>query len=390
MSRVGDALRAQREKKSITLDQAAADTRIREKFLKALEDGDYQSLPGAVYTKGFLRNYAHYLDLPADELVVGFHEERGLQAPEVARTFRPIRPIMRRNLIFTPVVLVPVVVLAGIVLFVGYLFYQFTSFAVAPTLEILDPATDAIAHDAQYVVKGRTVVTGKVTILVEPAVQKVADVRPGPDGAFSATIDLAPGSNRITVDVLDQTGKANEVSRRIIYQPQIAASSAPAVALTLDEPANGARVENAPVSIVGRVDPSVFGVVVNGATVAVQNGRFEARFYFPSGPTQITVIAQNASGGSVTLARQVTVVYTSAVVQVFFRGGEAWMQATVDGTVASGTGRVYAEGETATFTGKTVAIRSGNGAVTNITYNGVYQGTMGSQGQVTEKVYRAQ
>ena len=116
----------------------------------------------------------------------------------------------------------------------------------------------------------------------------------------------------------------------------------------------------------------------------------EARFYFPSGPTQITVIAQNASGGSVTLARQVTVVYTSAVVQVFFRGGEAWMQATVDGTVASGTGRVYAEGETATFTGKTVAIRSGNGAVTNITYNGVYQGTMGSQGQVTEKVYRAQ
>ena len=48
MSRVGDELRAQREKKSITLDQAAADTRIREKFLKALEDGDYQSLPGAV------------------------------------------------------------------------------------------------------------------------------------------------------------------------------------------------------------------------------------------------------------------------------------------------------------------------------------------------------
>src|SRR5947207_1090607 len=69
------------------------------------------------------------------------------------------------------------------------------------------------------------------------------------------------------------------------------------------------------------------------------------------------------------------------------RGGSS---TSLIASVASGTGRVYAEGETATFTGKTVAIRSGNGAVTNITYNGVYQGTMGSQGQVAEKVYRAQ
>src|SRR5205814_2362915 len=168
MPSLGEQLRAQREKKSITLDQAAADTRIREKFLKALEDGDYQSLPGAVYTKGFLRNYAHYLDLPADELVVLFHEERGLQAPEPARTFRPIRPIMQRNLIFTPAVLVPVVVLAGIVLFVGYLYYQFTSFAVAPALDVFDPATDAIAQEGQYVLKGRTVPTGKITIQVFP------------------------------------------------------------------------------------------------------------------------------------------------------------------------------------------------------------------------------
>ena len=58
MARLGESLRQQREKRGITLDQAAADTRIREKFLKALEDSDYQTLPGTVYTKGFLRNYA--------------------------------------------------------------------------------------------------------------------------------------------------------------------------------------------------------------------------------------------------------------------------------------------------------------------------------------------
>ncbi len=166
MAKLGEILRLQREKKSITLDQAAADTRIREKFLKALEDDDYQSLPGAVYTKGFLRNYAEYLDLDQEELVVLFHQERGTVAPEPARRFQPMRPIMRRSLIFTPAVLVPVVVLAGIVLFVGYLYYQFTSFAVAPALDIYDPATDAIVQDGQYVIKGRTIPAGRITVQV--------------------------------------------------------------------------------------------------------------------------------------------------------------------------------------------------------------------------------
>src|SRR5439155_928985 len=84
MPSLGEQLRAQRERKAITLEQAAADTRIREKFLKALEEGDYPSLPGAVYTRGFLRNYSDYLDLATDDLVVLYQQERGGAPPEPA------------------------------------------------------------------------------------------------------------------------------------------------------------------------------------------------------------------------------------------------------------------------------------------------------------------
>jgi len=390
MSKLGDILRQQRERRSITLDQAAADTRIREKFLKALEDGDYMSLPGAVYTKGFLRNYAEYLDLNTDELIVLFQQERGLTAaPEPARRFQPMRPIMKRPFIFTPAVLVPVGVLAAVLLFVGYLYYQFTSFAVAPTLDVTDPPTDAIAQESQFVLKGHTIPNGKVTVQVFPGPLTISDVHLGADGSFSVPLTLTAGANHVVVEVLDQSGKVSRVNRSILLQPQVAASASPAVALTLDEPQNGGRYENVPVTIVGHTDSALSSVVVNGATVPVQSGTFQARFYFPAGGTEITVIAQNARG-SVTVRRQVTVVYTSAVVQVFVRGGDAWVQATVDGTVAAGTGRVYKDGETATFTGKTVAIRSGNAAATQLTYNGVYQGTMGTQGQIAEKVYTAQ
>jgi cytoskeletal protein RodZ len=388
VTRLGDSLRQQREKRGITLDQAAADTRIREKFLKALEDGDLQSLPGAVYTKGFLRNYAEYLGLDDEELVVQFHEERGAPPAEAKRRYAPMKAIGSRSLVFTPAVLIPVVVLATIVLFVGYLYYQFTSFAIAPALDVTDPATDAIAQDASFIVKGHTVPNGRVTITVSPGSLPL-EVKPAADGTFSAPVTLTAGANHIVVEVLDPSGKVSKVNRSVILQGQAAVSAAP-IKLVLDSPVNGARVENAAVVVSGTTDATA--VTVNGFAAPITNpgGRFEARFTTPAGPWTFTIVAKNAAGASVTETRTVTVAYTAAVVLVVMKGGDAWMQATVDGTVVAGTGRVFKDGESASFQGREVRIRTGNAAATTITHNGQPEGAMGLQGQVVEKVYTAQ
>src|SRR5436309_11988313 len=126
-----------------------------------------------------------------------------------------MNPIMRRNLIFTPAVLVPVVVLAGIVLFVSYLYYQFVSFAVPPKIEVTEPPSDAIAQSADFVVKGKTVPDGRVTVQVFPGPLTVADIHANPDGTFSANVQLNPGSNHIVVEVRDVTGKAGRASRTV-------------------------------------------------------------------------------------------------------------------------------------------------------------------------------
>jgi hypothetical protein len=64
------------------------------------------------------------------------------------------------------------------------------------------------------------------------------------------------------------------------------------------------------------------------------------------------------------------------------------MQATVDGAIVAGTGRVFKDGESASFQGREVRIRAGNGAVTFVTHNGKSEGAMG--GGVVEKVYTLQ
>ena len=387
MARLGETLRAQREKKGITLEQAASDTRIREKFLKALEDSDYQTLPGTVYTKGFLRNYAEYLELDTEELVVQFHQER--DQPEAPRAFKPIGPIMRRNLIFTPRVLVPVVVLAGIVLFVSYLYYQFVSFAVPPKIDVTDPASDAIAQSADFVVKGRTVPDGRVTVQVFPGPLTVADIHPNADGTFSANVQLNPGANHIVVEVLDVTGKVGRASRTVRLETVASTPGQPVI--IVEEPANGATFTNAPVLVRGRFDPSVTALSVNGVQLPISNARlFEIRFTYAAGKQTITIVASNAAGGTTTETRSVTVAYTAAVVNVTVKGGDAWLQATVDGTVVPGTGRVFKDGETATYTGREVRLRSGNGAATLVSYNGQPPVALGKQGEVVERIYTAQ
>src|SRR4051795_7474624 len=73
-----------REHKGVDLYRAERDTKIRARYLGALERGDYKELPGAVYTKGFLRNYALYLGLDPEEVLSQWRRERGADGKEQA------------------------------------------------------------------------------------------------------------------------------------------------------------------------------------------------------------------------------------------------------------------------------------------------------------------
>ncbi|HMC02882.1 MAG TPA: helix-turn-helix transcriptional regulator, partial [Cellulomonadaceae bacterium] len=72
-----ERLVAARERKGVDIYRAERDTKIRARYLEALEHGDYRELPGAVYTKGFLRNYALYLGLDPEEVLLQWKHERG-------------------------------------------------------------------------------------------------------------------------------------------------------------------------------------------------------------------------------------------------------------------------------------------------------------------------
>lgn len=72
---IGDALRAAREAKGLSLDEAAADLRARPEQLRALEEERFASFGGDVYAKGFLKNYAIELGIDPTPLLDAYRRE---------------------------------------------------------------------------------------------------------------------------------------------------------------------------------------------------------------------------------------------------------------------------------------------------------------------------
>src|SRR5436309_2404225 len=75
LSGLGDMLRDAREARGISLAEAKRETKIRAKYITALEDDKLAALPGPVYARGFLRNYAQYLGLDPQQAVELFDEQ---------------------------------------------------------------------------------------------------------------------------------------------------------------------------------------------------------------------------------------------------------------------------------------------------------------------------
>lgn len=74
-SGVGPTLHETRKRREIELSAVEEATRIRPRFLRAIENEEWGVLPGGVYTRGFIRTYAAYLGLDGDRLAEDYRRE---------------------------------------------------------------------------------------------------------------------------------------------------------------------------------------------------------------------------------------------------------------------------------------------------------------------------
>ncbi len=112
MFEIGSSLRKARERRGISHAQIERDTRIRTRYLRALEDERYELIPGRVYAKGFLRAYADYLGLDGEQFVDEFSSR--VPEEEEPDAHVQLQPIPRRRF-RVPATAVAALVVIGVV-----------------------------------------------------------------------------------------------------------------------------------------------------------------------------------------------------------------------------------------------------------------------------------
>lgn len=85
MPTMGEVLTDARHRRGVTIEDAEAHTRIRKKYLVALEQDDYLELPEPIYARGFLQIYAEYLGIDPDFAVKLFQPSERPVAPSMIR-----------------------------------------------------------------------------------------------------------------------------------------------------------------------------------------------------------------------------------------------------------------------------------------------------------------
>ena len=126
MPEIGDQLRETRMRQRIDITEVEAATKIRAKYLRALENEEWDLLPGPTFVKTFLRTYADYLGLDARNLVEQYRSRyERTSAGDLAPfgTSLGTRRSRSRRSLLSPwiLILVALVVLVGVLALIGTL-----------------------------------------------------------------------------------------------------------------------------------------------------------------------------------------------------------------------------------------------------------------------------
>lgn len=93
MEGIGEKLRATREAKKLTIRDVARDTNMSAIYIEALENEEFEKFPGETYVTGFLRSYAEYLKMDADEIIQSYKGYKiGESTTPIEELTRPTGP----------------------------------------------------------------------------------------------------------------------------------------------------------------------------------------------------------------------------------------------------------------------------------------------------------
>ncbi len=222
-SSLAEKFKNARKKLKVNLLNAQLGTKISQKYIRALESGDYSKLPEPVYTRGFITRYAEFLNLKVDDCLASYQgeQENSKQHPKLkSRQNRNVilsphasdLNIMNRSkLIITPEIMWGGILGSAVLGIFGYIWFAVASFAAAPSLEINSPDSEVSVQVEKVMISGKTDPDAELEINSQ-------FVSIDSEGKFNEEIRLTDGINAIQINAKNKINKTTTKNLKLLAE----------------------------------------------------------------------------------------------------------------------------------------------------------------------------
>lgn len=207
MLTVGEILQSERIKKNLSLKDIEKKIRVREKFLRAIEQNDWEKFSSKIYISGIIRNYSFLLDLNPEKMLAFFRRDYARQEDTSFKKRISSRQLIpqTRGYFILGVALIST-------LFCIYFGYQLYRYFSPPKVEILLPKETKIEKEERVRIVGRTEKEAVITVFGDRIYQSK-------EGIFTYSLPLKPGKNTLLIEVVGANGKKTTIKKEFFANP---------------------------------------------------------------------------------------------------------------------------------------------------------------------------
>lgn len=208
---LGDKLNKTRIDQDLSLEEVEANIKVQKKYLEALEEGQYNLLPGDIYAKAWLKLYGQFLGLPFQELIADYKIEKSV-SEKLDKVSEPIKDKRRFDFAFLKPRFIKVFFIGLVVLvLVGYLGWEIKNIVSPPPVIIYQPQDNLRTNQNSILVEGHT----------EPEVQLTINnelVLLDENGDFSQNINLVFGLNNLSINAKKKHSQSTQIELDIFRE----------------------------------------------------------------------------------------------------------------------------------------------------------------------------
>ena len=210
---LGDRLRLARIRKNHELKDVEDATKVRVRYLEALERDEYESLPAQVYAVGFFERYCDYLHLPREKYTTDFKRMFAAWQSMQKDALSPHSSLREPKLIVTPPLILATLTGVVVTVMVSYIWLQVHRLTAPPPLEIITPSDETKVAIETIQVAGKS----DPGMMIEINNQRIAQ---DTDGTFKESVALQSGINSITVVATNRFQKHSSKTIQVLRTGQ--------------------------------------------------------------------------------------------------------------------------------------------------------------------------